>query len=133
MTTVFDEFHEMEEVLVHEGPWAEIIKSSIPIPNAGEVVIKVDVSGTNPKDWKTCWAPALPVSMGDDIAGTVHGVGQDVTGFEVCACPRSEGGPSYHCPLITRMSARLEIVSSHSIRSTHLTEATPSMRLLVHI
>ena len=75
----------MKEVLVHEGPRATIVESPIPTPSADEIVIKVDVSGTNPKDWKTWWSPKLPVNMGDDVAGTVHNVGHNVEVFRVCS------------------------------------------------
>ena len=42
----------MKEVIVHPGSRTEIIESAIPCPDALQVVIKVVVSGTNPKDWK---------------------------------------------------------------------------------
>lgn len=41
----------MKEAIVHEGPKVEIIDSPIPKPGPDEVLIKVIVSGTNPKDW----------------------------------------------------------------------------------
>jgi len=72
----------MKEVVIHEGPRAELIESPIPKAKEGQVVIKVEVSGTNPKDWKTWWIPKLPVNMGDDFAGVVHEVGAGVTGFQ---------------------------------------------------
>ena len=54
-----------------------------PKPEANQVLIKVVVSGTNPKDWKY---PILVkgitgLNTGDDIAGYVHAVGSDVTEF----------------------------------------------------
>ena len=73
----------MKEVLVYENARTEIIDSPIPTADVGKVVIKVEVSGTNPKDWKTWWIAKLPINMGDDIAGTIYEVGQDVTGFKV--------------------------------------------------
>ncbi|KAI0879094.1 GroES-like protein [Hypoxylon argillaceum] len=63
----------MKEVLVSEGPIAQIHDVPIPKPAAGQLVIKVIVSGSNPKDWKS----------GDDIAGVVHEVGKDVVEFKV--------------------------------------------------
>jgi NADPH2:quinone reductase len=74
----------MKETVVFDGPRAEIIESSIPKAEFNKVVIKVEVSGTNPKDWKTWWAPQLPINMGDDFAGTIHEVGPGVSGFRVC-------------------------------------------------
>lgn len=77
----------MKEVLVYEGPRTELITSPVPKADAGHVVIKVIVSGSNQKDWKTQWVAKLPINMGDDIAGIIHEVGPDVTGFKVCAPP----------------------------------------------
>jgi NADPH2:quinone reductase len=76
----------------------KIVDSPIPEPEAKQVLIKVVVSGSNPKDWK------LPmysleykgeddgsmnarsrkgVNQGDDIAGIVEKVGAEVLGFKV--------------------------------------------------
>jgi len=41
----------MKDVIVHPGPQVEIIDSPIPHPGADQLVIKVVVSGSNPKDW----------------------------------------------------------------------------------
>ncbi|KAF2817113.1 GroES-like protein [Mytilinidion resinicola] len=66
----------------------EIIETPIPTPEDKEVVIKVVVSGANPKDWKyPLWyifpniGFACLESVGDDIAGTVHSVGKNVYEF----------------------------------------------------
>ena len=86
----------------------KIIDTPIPTPQDKEVVIKVVVSGTNPKDWKyPLWyvlsvvgfvRPAevrdtyilhrknLPHNSGDDIAGIVHSVGKDVYEFKPGDC-----------------------------------------------
>ena len=42
----------MKEVIVYPGPRTELKESPIPNPDALQVVIKVVVTGTNPKDWK---------------------------------------------------------------------------------
>jgi NADPH2:quinone reductase len=73
----------MKEAVVFEDLRVEIIESIIPDPKPHQVIIKVEVSGTNPKDWKTHWVPKLPINMGDDFAGTVYKLGAGVTGFEV--------------------------------------------------
>ncbi|KAI0595502.1 GroES-like protein [Biscogniauxia sp. FL1348] len=73
----------MKEAIVAEGPKVQIIDSPIPKPNADQLVIKVVVSGSNPKDWKVPqWRPNLVVNQGDDIAGIVHEVGENVTEFK---------------------------------------------------
>ncbi|KAI1500201.1 GroES-like protein [Biscogniauxia marginata] len=73
----------MKEAVVGPGPKVQIIDSPIPKPNADQVVTKVVVSGSNPKDWKGPeWWPDRVVNQGDDIAGIVHEVGENVTEFK---------------------------------------------------
>ena len=73
----------MKEALVHAGPKVQIIDSPIPSPEPDQVVIKVVVSGSNPKDWKRADVNKEPWNTGDDIAGTVHAVGSNVNEFHV--------------------------------------------------
>lgn len=75
----------MKEAVIEKGPKVHIIDSPIPSPKPGQVVIKVVVSGSNPKDWKVPqWMPdAPPMNQGDDIAGTVYAVADDVIEFKV--------------------------------------------------
>ena len=45
--------HKMKEAIVHPSiDTVEIVDVSIPEPKDDEVVVKVMVAGTNPKDWK---------------------------------------------------------------------------------
>lgn len=57
--------------------------SPVPVPNDDQVLIKVIVSGSNPKDWKM---PDIftdrPTNEGDDIAGIVEKVGANVWEFK---------------------------------------------------
>ncbi|KAK3313061.1 chaperonin 10-like protein [Apodospora peruviana] len=73
----------MKEALVAKDLTVQIIDSPIPEPNDDQVLIKVVVSGSNPKDWKY---PALrggePSNAGDDIAGYVEKVGLKVFEFK---------------------------------------------------
>lgn len=73
----------MKEALVAKGPKVEIIDSQIPAPGPDQILIKVVVSGSNPKDWKRPeWMPSNPPkNEGDDIAGIVEAVGPSVVGF----------------------------------------------------
>src|SRR6186713_1709606 len=75
----------MKEAQVNNGPIVQIIDSPIPKAGPDQLVIKVEVCGSNPKDWKLWWVPEtkLPINMGDDIAGIVHEVGEGVTEFTV--------------------------------------------------
>ncbi|KAL2223372.1 putative quinone oxidoreductase [Thermoascus aurantiacus ATCC 26904] len=72
----------MLEVIVRPGPQTEKVESPIPVPNDDQVVIKVVVSGSNPKDWKVPERLNRHVNEGDDIAGIVHQVGKNVTEFK---------------------------------------------------
>ena len=57
--------------------------SWIPQPNADHVLIKVVVSGSNPKDWKIPNQRKTPLNSGDDIARTIEKVGENVTEFKL--------------------------------------------------
>ncbi len=88
----------MKEVINHAGPRVEIRDSPIPEPSEDQVLIKVIVSGTNPKDWK---GPEIAtkytegpiyellkssrdgINQGDDIAGIVEKVGANIVEFKV--------------------------------------------------
>ncbi|KAJ9319433.1 hypothetical protein DTO271D3_202 [Paecilomyces variotii] len=72
----------MLEVIIRPGPKTEVIGSDIPVPNDDQVVIKVVVSGSNPKDWKVPEWRGMTINQGDDIAGIVHQVGKNVTEFK---------------------------------------------------
>ncbi|PBP26937.1 WD domain-containing protein [Diplocarpon rosae] len=71
----------MKNALVAKGPKVTINDVPIPKPAAGQVLIRVIYSGSNPKDWK------LPEygeahNSGDDIAGIVESIGDDVVEFK---------------------------------------------------
>ncbi|KAL4864706.1 hypothetical protein BDV12DRAFT_8776 [Aspergillus spectabilis] len=85
----------MKEVINLAGPTVKLVDSPIPEPNDDQVLIKVVVSGSNPKDWKV---PDLAASgdtnygmmleakkglnQGDDIAGVIVKVGSNVVEFK---------------------------------------------------
>ncbi|PGH15766.1 hypothetical protein AJ79_02146 [Helicocarpus griseus UAMH5409] len=87
----------MKEVINLAGPAVKIVDSPIPPFNDDQVLIKVVVSGSNPKDWKVPeWAHTMEedngsgliqrakegVNQGDDIAGIVEKVGKNVVEFK---------------------------------------------------
>ncbi|GAP88091.1 putative alcohol dehydrogenase-like protein [Rosellinia necatrix] len=72
----------MKEALVSKGPTVQIVDSPIPKAAAGQVVIKVVVSGSNPKDWKIPMWMDNTMNQGDDVAGVVHEVGEGVSEFK---------------------------------------------------
>jgi NADPH:quinone reductase len=85
--------NKMKEVKVYkstneaEGLTTKLVDIPTPTPKPDEVLIKVIVSGTNPKDWKYVSfspkpAPGPGLNTGDDIAGYVSSVGSDVTEFK---------------------------------------------------
>lgn len=78
----------MEEALVFSKDGAVEIKvHSVPIPKPrlDEVLIKVVVTGTNPKDWKfpEWFENVNGTNTGDDIAGYIQEVGDEVSEFKV--------------------------------------------------
>jgi len=72
----------MKEAIIHAGPKVEIIDSPIPNPQNDQVVSKVFVSESNPKDWKYADMLKPSSNQGDDIAGVVHSVGFKVVEFK---------------------------------------------------
>lgn len=73
----------MKEALVAKGPKVTIADTPIPEPKDDQLVIKVIVSGSNPKDWKMPeLVPDHNANSGDDIAGIVHSVGKNVYEFK---------------------------------------------------
>lgn len=64
-----------------KGPKVTIHNVPIPEPNADQVLIRVIYSGSNPKDWKTVNYKG-PHNSGDDIAGIVEAVGENVVEFK---------------------------------------------------
>ncbi|GFG10578.1 conserved hypothetical protein [Aspergillus udagawae] len=86
----------MKEVINLAGPTVKFVDSPIPEPNDDQVLIKVVVSGSNPKDWKVPdlvasgvtipgMAPEIKkgVNQGDDIAGIIEKVGPNIVEFKV--------------------------------------------------
>lgn len=59
-----------------------------PEPKADEVLVKVQVAGVNPIDWKIRNGAGerlglkLPITLGGEIAGTIERIGDDVRGFK---------------------------------------------------
>lgn len=77
----------MKSVVNLPGPTVKIVDIPTPEPNDDQVLIKVVVSGSNPKDWKLpdmlATSDAQSVNQGDDIAGFVEKVGKNVVEFKV--------------------------------------------------
>ncbi|KAF6809142.1 putative quinone oxidoreductase [Colletotrichum sojae] len=71
----------MKEAIVHPDVSVEIKDSPVPEPGPGQLLIKVLVSGTNPKDWKLPSWVNKPQNTGDDVAGLVEKVGDQVYEF----------------------------------------------------
>lgn len=72
----------MKEAIIDQNISAIIWDVDIPTPAPAQVLIRVVVSGTNPKDWKLPkWQPDNVMNQGDDIAGYVETVGEGVRNF----------------------------------------------------
>lgn len=68
----------------------EVLDVDKPVPGAGELLVAVRAAGVNPVDWKIRegylaeFLPLdLPAVLGQEVAGVVEEVGQDVEGFSV--------------------------------------------------
>jgi NADPH:quinone reductase-like Zn-dependent oxidoreductase len=87
----------MKEVIVHPTPelYTSIHEVPIPEPGPDEMVIKVVVTGSNPKglllprsiyhdssnshpDWDHLTSMNVSLNSGDDIAGVIHSLGSNV-------------------------------------------------------
>jgi NADPH2:quinone reductase len=71
----------MKEAIVAKGPKVTIHDVPTPKPGPNQVLIKVIYSGSNPKDWKRP-EYGQPHNSGDDIAGIVEAVGDNVFEFK---------------------------------------------------
>ncbi|KAJ5835298.1 hypothetical protein N7447_001324 [Penicillium robsamsonii] len=72
----------MKEAIIDKTVSVIIHDVEIPTPKPSQVLIRVVVSGTNPKDWKRPrWQPDIVINQGDDIAGYVGAVGEEVRSF----------------------------------------------------
>jgi NADPH2:quinone reductase len=71
----------MKEALVSPFLEVKIDDTPIPILEPGEVVIKVICAGCNPKDWKYPAYSKVTANSGDDVAGVVAEVGENVVEF----------------------------------------------------
>lgn len=79
---VYEEYGHSEKLQYKEYP--------VPVPQADEVLIKVQAAGINPVDWKIRegylrggLTHKLPIIPGWDVAGTVHSIGANCTRFKV--------------------------------------------------
>lgn len=81
---------EMRAAIVeeHGGPF-RISRLPVPVPQAGQVLVRIHASGVNPLDTKIRAGKAdharqpLPAILGMDLAGTVEAIGPGVTQFRI--------------------------------------------------
>ncbi|KAJ9660770.1 hypothetical protein H2198_002309 [Neophaeococcomyces mojaviensis] len=82
----------MKTTLVSKGESGTVQGTVVDVPQPSasslqptQLLIKVHVSGSNPKDWKIpCFVPQLNnTNSGDDVGGTVAAVGSKVSEFRV--------------------------------------------------
>lgn len=79
------------QISAYGGPDVlKVVDVPVPSPGPGEVLVKVAAAGVNPIDWKIREgylaevAPlALPVTLGNDLAGTIEALGADVQGLSI--------------------------------------------------
>jgi len=70
----------MKEAIFHPTPELHTTIHEVPIPTPGpnEVVVKVMVAGSNVKDWDHPTSQNKSLNSGDDVAGYIHTVGDEV-------------------------------------------------------
>ncbi|KAH9208683.1 chaperonin 10-like protein, partial [Leptodontidium sp. 2 PMI_412] len=75
----------MLEVIVHPLPelTTEIVESPIPVPGPDDVLVKVEVAASNVKDWLHLTTRNISLNGGDDMAGTVFGLGENLKEFAI--------------------------------------------------
>lgn len=83
----------MKAVRIHEYGGPEVLRledAPMPVPAAGEVLIRVHAAGINPVDWKIRegrlrWRVEhrLPLILGWDVAGVIEVLGPGVTQFTI--------------------------------------------------
>jgi NADPH:quinone reductase len=71
----------MKEALVAADVSVTIHDVAIPTPGPHEILVKVVIAGTNPKDWKFPGFLKNAHNSGDDLAGIVESVGDGVCEF----------------------------------------------------
>ena len=64
------------------GPTVQIVDSQVPEPDDDQVLVKVVVAGSNPKDYKLPEMRDLITNSGDDLAGIIEKVGANVFEFK---------------------------------------------------
>jgi NADPH:quinone reductase-like Zn-dependent oxidoreductase len=83
----------MKAVCIHEYGGPDVLRledAPIPVPAAGEVLIRVHAAGINPVDWKIREGRLqgrvehrLPLILGWDVAGVIEALGPGVTQFKI--------------------------------------------------
>ncbi|MBI3345301.1 MAG: NADP-dependent oxidoreductase [Gammaproteobacteria bacterium] len=83
----------MKAVRIHEYGGPEVLRledAPVPVPAAGEVLIRVHAAGINPVDWKIREGRLrgrvehrLPLVLGWDVAGVIEVLGPGVTLFKI--------------------------------------------------
>lgn len=83
----------MKAVRIHEYGGPEVLRledAPMPVPTAGEVLIRVHAAGINPVDWKIREGRLrgrvehrLPLILGWDVAGVIEALGPGVTQFKM--------------------------------------------------
>ena len=71
----------MKEAVVQKDLSVKIHDVPVPKPGPSEVLIKIAYAGCNPKDWKYPIHHGGVLNSGDDMAGTIAEVGEDVVEF----------------------------------------------------
>lgn len=109
----------MKQAFVDKTVSVAVQDTEVPVPKADEVLIRVAVSGTNPKDWKVPgWFDRPPANQGDDIAGYIETVGSDVVGFK-----KGDRVAAFH-EMLSPFGSYGEYAIAHAHTTFHIPEKT---------
>ncbi|TDE00053.1 NADP-dependent oxidoreductase [Jiangella asiatica] len=125
----------------------------MPSPQAGQVRVAVHAAGVNPYDWKARRglyagdeAPARPVRVGLEFAGTIDELGPDVTGWTVGApvLGQAAGAAATHVlaaadglvakpdSLSFPQAAALPVACETAYRAVRVLDVQPGQTVLIH-
>jgi len=119
----------MRAIVVPDFGGPEVLKSQeMPAPTPGEydLLIEVHGCGLNPIDFKVrrgalAKGRQLPIILGFDVSGVVHGMGQAVSGFHV-------GDEVYAAPSLVRNGANAEFVCLDARTAAHKPKSLDHVR-----
>src|SRR6201993_3388269 len=121
----------MKAIRIHNYGGPEVLKyedAPRPIPQEGEVLIRVHAAGVNPIDWKVreghmkdLWPHKFPLILGWDLSGVVEKLGRGVSRFKI-------GDEVYSLPDPTRNGAHADYIVVRELELALKPDSLPHIR-----